>query len=155
MSPTCSTLTVTIDYSLSLAAMIEAGHYNYVSPGITAERFPIIGTGVHKMEVVLVGFDREVFWPYVLDELRALGLRPAKIEHLLALGAQHPGELRKYPIDALGSVAVGADSAPFFGADPRLGADPRCIELIYLEDEETNFYPAGRRLAVRDALSPV
>jgi hypothetical protein len=140
-------LTVTVDYSLTLSAMIEAGHYDFVYPGLTFERFPIDGTGIHKVEVAIVGLDRNVDWPHILNELQALGLRPARLEHLLALGAQYPNEQRKYAIDALGTIApVGAcgDAAFLYGDITQRG-----IKVIHLDEDETVFLPTGRHLALR------
>lgn len=74
---------VTVDYGQTLEQMIAAGKYDHVGPHFTpSERFPISGEGKVEREVVLVGPYHGHWVENVLEEL---GLRPAKIEELLAL----------------------------------------------------------------------
>src|SRR5438477_11004884 len=72
----------TIDYGQTLDEMIAAGGYDSVDDGITVEHFPITGAGQVTVQLVLVH-------PGVFEsQSGAQGLQPAKLEHLLAYGAQ-------------------------------------------------------------------
>lgn len=97
---------VFIDYNFSLVNMIKMGKYDVVSNDITQESFPIIGEGRHQQRVVLIllHFDRSVSSDSVIVKMRQQGLRPARIEHLLALGVARPGLQKQFPIAALGSM---------------------------------------------------
>ena len=98
-------LTLSIDYSRSLEAMIAAGHYDWKNDDITAKRFPVVGKGVEQFEATLFHFNRNVSSEQAVEAIKADGWEPGKIEHLLAFGEKYPEEQRKYPIIALGSVA--------------------------------------------------
>ena len=102
-------LRLTVDYDQSLEAMIAAGHYDWTNSNITAQRFPMQGTGIAHVEFKLFHFDR-----YLLSEDAVAAIKtadaenpwePAKIEHLLSFGVTHPDEQCRSPIIALGSAA--------------------------------------------------
>jgi hypothetical protein len=95
---------VVVDYSMSLAEMISAGRYNWTNSDINAESFPVSGEGKKEVELELVHLNRDAGTEEVLEELDRQGLRPAKIEELLALGAKHPELQKQFPIIAFGSV---------------------------------------------------
>jgi len=95
---------VVVDYSLSLTEMIAAGDYDWTNSDITAENFPVSGDGRQEVELELVHLNREASTEEVLEELDRRGLRPARIEELLALGAKHPELQKQFPIIAFGSV---------------------------------------------------
>ena len=95
---------IVVDYNLSLAEMIRAGDHCRPNVDITAEHFPVRGTGSHKFSVVLLHFTVEMRSDEVPAEMGRLGYRPAKIEHLLALSKTDPDVQRRYPITALDSV---------------------------------------------------
>ena len=97
---------VTVNYNLSLAEMIEAGHYDRGDADITVERFPVKGESTQKLAVELVHFNRAISSENTIQELDAMGLRPATIEELLAFGAAFPDLQRKFPIVALGSSSI-------------------------------------------------
>ena len=123
---------VTVDYSRSLAEMIGAGKYDWVNFDITAEHFPITGTGKAEVNLVLVHFNRAMSTNEVLDDFKKRGLRPAKIEELLALGERYPDLQREFPIVALGSAFEnprGRRYCPFLW---RVGAE-RGLDLRLLE----------------------
>lgn len=101
--------TVEVDYTKPIADMVTAGGYNYANPNITAENFPVTGNGTVECEVILVHFDRNIKSEAAITELEQMGLQPAKIEHLLALGAKHPDLQREFPIICLGSSWVDSD----------------------------------------------
>ncbi len=94
-----------VDYGMTLEQMIAAGNYDWKNDDITAKRFPLSGTGKVAFEPKLFHFDRDISSENAIKEMEKDGLRPAKIEELLAYGALLPEEQRKYPIVALGSVA--------------------------------------------------
>lgn len=123
---------VPIDYGKSLVDMIVAGRYDWKNNNITAEHFPIErpklssdgpyrtpgvnGTADVKLRLVHLGRDAKT--KEVEEHLEAIGLLPAKIEHLLAFGAKFPDKQREFPIVALGSVwvrSVGRRLMPFLG----------------------------------------
>jgi hypothetical protein len=100
---------VTIDYTRSLEEMVKAGRYDYANSVITAEHFPTTGEGEVRTELVLVQFHRENDFDQALAEFDKLGLVPARIEHLLALGEKYPELQKQFPIMCLGSVWANTD----------------------------------------------
>ena len=95
---------ITVNYSLSLEEMVAAGRYDWKNNDITAKHFSVKGEGVVDVDIELVHFDRVMdSSDEVIRELN-VGLRPAKIEELLAFGAKYPDVQRQFPIVALGSV---------------------------------------------------
>lgn len=92
-----------VDYGLTLEEMITTGRYDWWSHDITAERFQVGGKGQQEVWIELLHYGKNMSSDAVLADMDARGYRPAKIEELLALGAQHPDEQRKYPIPGLGS----------------------------------------------------
>ncbi|MBI1956993.1 MAG: hypothetical protein HYS44_00845 [Candidatus Niyogibacteria bacterium] len=118
---------VTVNYGLSLAEMIAAGHYDWVNNDITAKRFPVKGEGVVNVEIQLVHLNCTMESDDILRELDTMGLRPATIEELLAFGAKYPDIQCEFPIVALGSVCrrvLGHRRVPCLGwngAGRRLG----------------------------------
>ncbi|MEK7576903.1 MAG: hypothetical protein AAB482_04405 [Patescibacteria group bacterium] len=96
---------VIIDFSLTLAAMIKAGKYNWVNDSITARNFPMKGEETAEVTIKLIHFSRVMEnGDAVIHKLDRKGMRPATIEELLALGQVYPDLQRKFPIVALGSV---------------------------------------------------
>ena len=112
------TFSITVDYTRSLEEMVKAGKYNYVHEEISARHFPIEGNGTIETEVILVRFYRGVQNDEAIKKMEHMGLVPVKIEHLLALDAQHPDLPREDPIVCLGSVWVsrhGYHNFPYLG----------------------------------------
>jgi hypothetical protein len=103
-------LTLTVDYGQSLHQMIATGHYGWINPDITPGRFSVVGERVVQFERKLFHFDCDMLPEKAVEAIRRADAmnpwEPAKIEHLLAFGAKYPEEQRKYPILALGSVAL-------------------------------------------------
>lgn len=97
---------ISVDYSMSLKEMAEAGCYDWVSPEISANYFPINKGKEVNLEVKLFHFGRATYFQEVVKSIMDAGWFPAKIEHLLAWGAKNPEEQRKYSITALGSVVI-------------------------------------------------
>lgn len=101
---------IIINYDESLDEMIKAGLYDHVSDNITTDNFPITGSGMVEQEAVLVHPDRYVSTEGAEQEIGKRGLRPARLEELLAFGAEWPEVQRKFPVVALGSSWVHSDS---------------------------------------------
>ena len=110
---------ISINYGLSLEEMITVGRYDWKNNDITEKRFPVKGEGVVDVDIQLVHFDRVMdSSDEVIRELDKMGLRPAKIEELLAFGVKFPDIQRQFPIVALGSVwriAGGGRYVPYLG----------------------------------------
>ncbi len=103
------TYTVTVDRDKKLKAMIEAGRYDRTDLDITDKRFPVKGSGTVEIDIELVHYGRYMSTDAVLKDLDARGLRPIRIEELLAPGCTKPELQREFPIIALGSVWLGLD----------------------------------------------
>lgn len=98
---------VNVDYRQTLDQMIKAGKYGKVDSNITPSKFLINEKGMVETELALVQIsgDRNhlIGSDDAIRDIKALGFEPAKIEHCLAFGAQHPGVERTIPIVFLGS----------------------------------------------------
>lgn len=101
--------TVAVDYGMALADMIAVGKYDWTNSDITTKHFSVRGEGKAEVEIQLVHFDRVMESDDVIRELDKQGLRPAKIEELLAFGANYPEVQREFPVVALGSVWRDSD----------------------------------------------
>lgn len=95
---------VLVNYDLSVKEAIEAGKYDWKNGDINDKNFPFKRFGSAEIDIRLVHFNKDMSSEDVLKELDKMGLRPAELPELLALGAECPDEQRKYPIVALGSV---------------------------------------------------
>lgn len=98
---------VTVDRGKSIEEMVLAGHYDWSNENINSANFSIDGLGVETVEMKPVHLNKVVSSNEVLAHLETLGLRPAKIEELLAFGVSHPEIQREYPVVCLGSSWVG------------------------------------------------
>lgn len=98
------TYPITVNYDLSLAAMVGAGQYNWVHLDITEKNFPVSKKGIQNVTIEVIQFDRAVRSEEVLPQLDRRGLRPATIEELLALGAKYPEMQQRFSIAAFGSI---------------------------------------------------
>lgn len=107
-----SVYSITVDLTKSLSELIASGHYDWVNPDITPEHFQVTsattpsGSGpLHTPATVeLIHLNKVVSTEDVLADFNRRGLRPARIEELLALGTWRPDLQREFPIVALGSV---------------------------------------------------
>ncbi|TSC83630.1 MAG: Uncharacterized protein G01um101413_959 [Parcubacteria group bacterium Gr01-1014_13] len=137
------TYSVTIDYSKSLAQMIVAGKYDYANPDIVEKNFPIQRPNAsegdiqssgnpyrtlgiqndNNTEIVLVHLKKVVTTTEVLAHMDKLGLRPARIEELLAFGEKYPKKQLEFPIVALGSVWVYSDQLRHVACLDRNGSE--------------------------------
>ncbi len=94
---------ITVDYSMTLKQMIEAGRYDWVNSDITSKIFPVKGKGIVNLDTQLVHFRRDMSSEPGIAEMDKMGLRPATHAELLAFGAKYPEFQRQFPIVALGS----------------------------------------------------
>ncbi len=94
---------IIVDYSWSFNDLVTAGYYDeqWTEIQITAGTFPIEGEGVYERRCVL--FKETDGLSGVLREMECENIKPAKIEDLLALGAQYPGLQQYFSIFAHGS----------------------------------------------------
>lgn len=139
------TFKVEVDYGLTLAQMISAGRYDWTNDDINAQNFPIQGEGKAECELVLVHLGKVATTDEVLAELDRRGLRPAKIEELLALGATRPELQKEFPIMALGSRFVLQDGDRGFAYLDWDGSE-RGLDLHWVGNDWRGIY---RFLAVR------
>ncbi|WKZ27321.1 MAG: hypothetical protein QY311_01005 [Candidatus Paceibacterota bacterium] len=95
---------VIVDYGQSLAQMVAQGKYVYVDGHITANHFPIRGSGKQRVVIELVYFSSSMSAEEVRWELESRGMRSATLPELLAFGATYPSYQRRFPIVALGSA---------------------------------------------------
>ncbi len=96
---------ITVDYSLSLQAMIAAGNYDRKNGDITADKFPVEGTGVKKFRTKVFHVGRNISSKDAVAAIKEEKFLPSGHLHGLAFGATFPEEQRKHPIACLGSSA--------------------------------------------------
>ena len=109
---------ITVDYGMTLPAMIKAVGCDWVNQDITAERFPVVGEGKVDREPLLVHFGRDVDDADMTAALDRLGLRDGAIEELCAFGAKFPDLQREFPIIGRKSVwryRFGGSRCPCLG----------------------------------------
>lgn len=95
-----------VDYGKMLEQMIAAGHYDWATTDITANRFLIEGNGMVEFEAVLFHFDKDISSEDAKEQIEQASYEVGKIEHILSFGANYPKEQLKFPILGLGSVGV-------------------------------------------------
>jgi len=136
---------VVVDYDMSLADMIKVGKYDWVNNDITAEYFPITGSGKVEIDFQLVHLDKSTSSKEVLSHMEKNNLRPATLAELLAFGAKYPELQREFPICALGSSWV--DSGGDRGVPGLVRRDSeRGLDLGWFDGDWGGY---GRFLAVR------
>lgn len=145
------TYIVSVDYTRTLAQMIEVGKYDWEASDITEEHFPIerpsnfsvptIDGGHHRtlsvqnceVKLVLVHLNNVARTDEVVRYMDKLGLRPARIEELLAFGEKYPDIQRHFPVAAIGSFWVdsGHRNVPFLdsGSYRRISDERRILSL--------------------------
>jgi hypothetical protein len=103
---------VTLGYvDETLQTLIARGKYATVDENVSDQYFPIIGKGQRNIDIVLVPINKtatnkdslEEVYGDVLAEIEKRGLRPARIEELLALAATYPEIEAHFNIIAMGS----------------------------------------------------
>lgn len=101
---TDNTYPLTVNYDTPVGDGVKAGQYGWSDPNIISQHFPSKREGIQKVEVELIHFNRFISTDRALEGLDKLGVRPAELHELLALGEKYPELQSKFPIVALGSV---------------------------------------------------
>ncbi|OGY99831.1 MAG: hypothetical protein A2945_02445 [Candidatus Liptonbacteria bacterium RIFCSPLOWO2_01_FULL_52_25] len=78
--------------------VVAAGHYDWVNPNITKEKFPMRLRPEGKIEIELLEFDFDPTSEQVLAEATKRGLERPMYEDALLFGEQHSEEQRKNTI---------------------------------------------------------
>jgi hypothetical protein len=97
---------IAVDYGMPLCDMIAAGKYDWVSPDITPEKFPVEGSGTKTFGATLFHFVQPISSEGAVAAMTAENFTPATHVHGLAFGAAFPDEQRKHSIVCLGSSAL-------------------------------------------------
>jgi len=96
---------VTIDYpnppNLLVEQLKESSQVNFINQDITAEHFPVKGSGIGVVFLTLVDFGQTISTRDVLAKFKEMGIENPNIEHCLAFAGQYPSEQRKGPIAVL------------------------------------------------------
>ena len=95
---------VTVNYDLPVETAVTNGKYNRFDKDITSEHFPTKCSGITSLDIEIIPFNRVITSADAIAELDTMGLRPAELHELLALGEQYPDLQREFPVVALGSV---------------------------------------------------
>ena len=150
-----TSLPITVDYSKSLAEMIEASHCHAVSKQIRERNLPPrpIERKVVKYLAEVVRFKSPILEKDMSTELNTANLRPATIEELLAFGTAYQVCHLKYGgLTALGSIVKDKYQPPKViclrqGGEGRDGFATRRLEAKPLDYEEWS--RLRRYLAIR------
>jgi hypothetical protein len=94
-----------IDFGMSLDAMIAAGNYDGKNGAITADKFPVEGTGKKKFRNKLFPFDPDISSEDAVAAMEKEKFTPATHVHGLAFKATFPDMQHKFSIACLGSSA--------------------------------------------------
>lgn len=79
---------VVVDYSATFGQMVGATHFKWVHPALKKDKnVQLKGEGRVERDLVLVRLAKKASTQEVLGELAQRGLKPAKVEDLLALSA--------------------------------------------------------------------
>jgi hypothetical protein len=97
---------VIVDYSQNLNEMIMSGNYISFNWGIHDRRYKLQrNAGTCEIELAIVNLGQRVTSEEAVAHLKSAGLEPAKIEHLLALGATYPKLQEQFSIICLSSYS--------------------------------------------------
>lgn len=127
----------TVNYFLTVAEMVEAGHYDWKNSDVNNRNFPHDRSrGTEEVTAELIHFDRDISTDDALLELARLGYRPATNAELLAFGAKYPEKQREFSIIQLGSVWVGSggdrDVSYLDGGGSERRLDVRWADYVWL-----------------------
>lgn len=109
-SANTETYAVTID-NQPFGRMIAAGAYDHVNNQITEANFPVKRGGPDARDMILVHMGGFASTDAVLHALDDIGVRPGRIEELLAFGAAYPQRL--FPIVALAAIEASSRRRAF------------------------------------------
>ena len=97
-------LNFNVDYFRPVFQGVKAGHYDRANPNITSENFPSNReTGIKKIQLRLVHFNRKISTDKALRGLDRQGPRPATLQECLAFGERFPTFQSKFPTAFLDS----------------------------------------------------
>lgn len=93
----------------STEALVEAGAYGYAHSCVTSENFPVRGErgAADAIDLVVLGFEREVTAAEALAEAAGLGLGRPTYEDALHFGVAHPTVQEEHPVVFLHDPWVG------------------------------------------------
>lgn len=95
---------IRVDYGDTVDEMLRRARFDHApEPLLDGRRFSVAGEGVHQLEVALFqpAMSRQAA-AEIREDMAAVGLEPARAEHLLALASQHPAvQAGPSPITAL------------------------------------------------------
>lgn len=94
-----------IDFGKTLPEMIAAAGNDWVNPSITADNFPVVGSGIKRFRNKMFAFKGNISSKAGVALIEKGGFVPATHVHGFAFSAKFPGEQRKYPYTCLGSFA--------------------------------------------------
>ena len=79
---------------------MEAGGYGYAHSCVTSENFPVRGghDGADAIDVMLLGFERDVTAAEALAQAASLGLGRPTYEDALHFGIAHPAVQQEHPV---------------------------------------------------------
>jgi hypothetical protein len=108
---------VTVDGTKGLAAMIDAGHFDWVNDSISGNF--AVAPQKRDETMVLVSFNRSISSENAVAEMNARHLRPANLAECLAFGASIADTRSDEPIVCLGQSAQvdGGRSVPGLWGD--------------------------------------
>lgn len=140
---------LTVNYEQSLEQLLMNGEFQWAHHRVNSDNFTIRGVGKQEVSLVLLHINREVPTSVINDVMQELGLKPARIEHLLVFGARFKEYQEKFPIAALGSVWVDKFDEDQSGFVPTLGVSKkgRRVQLNYAE---SLWKPEWRFLAFKE-----
>lgn len=97
---------LTVPADVSFAERIARGQYDWINDNLTEKRFPVTADQIGEFEWKLFHFDCNISSEEAIRHMKKEGYDAGAIGHILVFGEQYPEEQRKYPIIALGSVAL-------------------------------------------------
>lgn len=137
-----------LDYGKKWEDMLKEGAFDWVNDNITKEHFPIEGKDAKNVVVEALHFDKVISTADVLKEMEKRKLKPAKLEHILALAKHFPDLQREYPIIELESAWVDPDGSRYVASLDRSGSKRELgLNWGYPDDEWREYC---RFLAVRN-----
>lgn len=79
---------VLVDYSSRVSEYVVGEGYQHIQEGINDQNFPCSNSGVQKMDMLLVSFDKVVSVPEMNEEIRKQNWRHANIQELISIRRQ-------------------------------------------------------------------
>ena len=99
-----NTYRVRVNYDLPVETAVTNGKYNWSDGDLTSKHFPTKRSGTTSLDIEIKHFNGARSSENAIAELDKMGLRPAELHELLALGEQYPDLQKEFPVATLGSV---------------------------------------------------